>query len=133
MKVLRVIVAQWPFANAAVDVNRHRHRPADRRGQVAAAAASPQQRLRRCERSAPAGWADPLIVLGVTALDLVPVAELLLHLAEVLYVHERGERMSAAESVRLLLGAPNVLVEAHAEVRGAVEDVEELPEGEAED
>src|SRR5690606_10689358 len=95
----------------------------------AAPATPPQEPLRHGERRPPAGRADPLVVLDVAAGNLVPVAEPALDLDEILHVHARGERVPAAPALRLLALAPDLLVEADAELRRTLEDVEELAEG----
>src|SRR5690606_33811204 len=114
VEVLRVLDAERALPDAVVDV------PGGWKGTIvrqrpAAPLAAPRERLRHGERGAPAGRTDPLVVLDVAARDLVAVAQLALDLDQIERVHARGERVPAAPAARLLLGAPDVLVEADAE------------------
>src|SRR5690606_505113 len=114
------LAAERALAEPGVDVAGHRDRLAggERR---AAAAPAPQEPLRHRQRGAPAGRADPLVVLRRAAGDLVAVAEPALDLDQILDVHARGERVAAAAAARGLGGAADVLVEADAELGGPLE------------
>src|SRR5690606_2668724 len=118
VEVRRVLGAERALAGVLV----HRHRPGA--GRLAARAA-PDAPLRAGEEGAAAGGADPLVV-GDVAGDLVAVAEPALGLDEVPHLHAGGEGVPAAAAERPLPVRPHLLVEPHRELRGALEDVEEL-------
>src|SRR5690606_4713851 len=103
------------------------------RKRIATAPPAPQAPLRQGKAGSSAGWTDPLIVLGLAAGDRIVIAELALHLDQVLHVHARAKGVPAAPTQRGLLRAPRVLVETHAELRRPLEDVKELAEGEPEE
>src|SRR5690606_19699057 len=85
--------------------------------------AAPAQRpLRHGQGRPPARRADPLVVLDPAPPGLVGVPEAPLHLDQVLDVHARRESVPAAPARRRFARLPLGLVEAHAELRGALED-----------
>src|SRR5690606_1437681 len=88
----------------------------------------PQRALREPEQRAPAGRTDLLIVRGAALAHLVAKAELAFDRDEIANHLLRRERPVAALAPRLLAARALVLVEAHAELRRALEDVEELAE-----
>src|SRR5690606_8119686 len=89
---------------------------------------APEGALGERETRTTARGADPLVVFGSVTGDLVTKAEFLLHLHEVLDMHQRREGMPAAPAVSLGAFAADVLVETDTELRGSLKDVEELSE-----
>src|SRR5262245_15166329 len=79
----------------------------------------------QAEQGAPAAWADLLVVFGAV-LHLVCEAELPLDDLEVAHHHRRRVRATAAATLRLVAAAARVLVEADADLRRSLEDVEQL-------
>src|ERR1044071_6595238 len=88
------------------------------------AMAFPEPPLRDGDHRAPAGGADALIVVGP---EFVSIAELSFDLDQVLDLQQRRVLRVAARALRHPFLRRHVFVEADAELRGALEDVEELP------
>src|SRR5262245_33275452 len=84
----------------------------------------------RDERAATRGT-DPLVVRD-GACVLVAESQGALHGDQVVEVHARRECLIASAAAGCLASRADVLVEADADLRRALEDVEELPEGQPE-
>src|SRR5262245_33638442 len=86
---------------------------------------APGTSLRQAEERPPAARADVLIVLGAV-IHLVREAELALDDHQIVNHHRRRIGTSAAPAQRLLASRTRILVEADANLRRPLEDVEQL-------
>src|SRR5690606_26156078 len=113
-----------------IDLTRHRQRRGRPGGDRASSSTlPPDERLRHAVRRAPTRRANPLIVLGLLPWNVVSVTELSFDLDQVLDVPPGTERVPASSAMRRLAFAAGGLVEAHPQLRRALDDVEELAEG----
>src|SRR5262249_48983569 len=133
MEVARVLVAEGAFAETWIGVCRSRREPVAALDDDAAPLAPPEPPLRQGGQCAPARRADPLVMLDGRVGTLVAEPELSLDRDQVLRVHARREHRAAAPAASEFLGGADSLVEARADLCGALEDVEELPERQPEE
>src|SRR3954468_11196641 len=87
----------------------------------------PRAALRQAEQRTPASRTDLLVVVGaLLRRHLVREAQFALDRGEIADHHRRRVRAIAAPAPRLFPATPRVLVEADADLRGTLEDVEQL-------
>src|SRR5689334_3485524 len=90
---------------------------------------APRQALGQAEHDAPAARADALVVAALLLGQLVAVAELPFDGDQVLDLQERAVGLATAAAQGLFAVLADLLVEADAELGGALEDVEQFAEG----
>lgn len=128
MKIPFVLLPQWAFSNARVDIaGRGRAVAVDSRD--IPVRSLPELTLGEDKERATAGRADPLVMFRGVVGHLILIAQRLLHCDQIGNVHLRGKGRSAATAVGGCFPLAHIFVEAHPNLCGALKDVKKFAKG----